>query len=84
MEIIHKLKGLTSESYGCENNRNTSWISGLYKLNNVALMLQQLKGLRRSISYVMKRVLFVNKSCTKGESFLLKIRGWTCGQSISV
>ena len=52
-------------------------------------MLQQLKGLRRSISYVTKRVLFVNKSCTKGESFLLKmdykrVRGWTCGQSISV
>lgn len=36
-------------------------------------MLQQLKGLRRSIWYVMKRVLFVNKSCTKGESFLLKM-----------
>ena len=52
-------------------------------------MLQQLKGLLRSISYFMKRVLFVNKSCTKGESFLLKIdykrgRGWNCGQSISV
>ena len=42
-EIIHKLKGLTSESYGCENNRNTSWISGLYKLNNVALMLRQFR-----------------------------------------
>ena len=57
--------------------------------NNVALMLQQLKGLRSSIPYVMKWVLFVNKSCTKGESFLLKMdyrraRGCTCGQSISV
>lgn len=53
-------------------------------------MLQQLKGLRRSIWYVMKRVLFVNKSCTKGELFLKlkmdykRVRGWTYGQSISV
>ena len=66
------LKGLTSESSGCEKDRNTSWISGLYKLNNLALMLQQFKGLRRSIWYV-KGVLFVNKSYAKGESFLLKM-----------
>lgn len=35
-------------------------------------MLQQFKGLRRSIWYV-KGVLFVNKSYAKGESFLLKM-----------
>ena len=67
----------------------TGTLPGLMVYTNVALMLQQLKGLRRSISYVMKRVLFVNKSCTKGESFLLtmdykRVRGCTCGQSISV
>ena len=47
-------------------------------------MLQQLKGLRRSISYVMKK-----GAICQGESFLLKmdykrVRGWTYGESISV